>query len=316
MPIHINVAGVWKEVDKVHINVGGVWKECDDVPINVGGVWKTGLIASGPTVSGLANGNYNSSGSAPVYVGIRFHTNGAEYEYTAAGGVGSSVNTWLTSGSSSEVWVAYTKNSGTSFVGKTAGTRYQLNAIQNFYFTANAVLDYRSNNSYFTFYDAASGGNTLDTTSAATWTAEYTGGGGPCPLCCFTPDTLVGLPSGLTIPIKDVREGDTIMGVEGEQVVEEVIVRRDVPMALISFDDGTSIKASPDHPFHSEEGPASLAQTEYKNLGVPAKLKVGSRVFNQEGNWVRITRIRYVEIEPIVYTFSNSLFYADGKLVY
>jgi len=272
----------------------------------------------GPTVSALANGDYNSAGTSPVYVGIRFHTNGAEYEYTAGGGVGSAVNTWLTSGSSSEVWVAYTLNSGTSFVGKTAGTRYQLNAIQNFYFTATTVLDFRTNNSYFTFYDAASGGNTLDTTSSATWTAEYTGGGGPCPLCCFTPDTLITMADGKQMAIGNIMEGDLIRVENGIEPVTEVLTRERRAMYEVRFSDDRILRMSDDHPIYVEgKGYAAISPViEYKDLGMAKVLEIGDPVVTINSALVKVESIEQIEYPDTVYTFENSRFFANGVLVY
>ncbi len=274
--------------------------------------------AGGPTVSALANGDYNSSASSPVYVGIRFHTNGAEYEYTAAGGVGSAVNTWLTSGSSSEVWVAYTLNSGTSFVGKSAGTRYQLNAIQNFYFTATTILDFRTNNSYFTFYDAASGGNTLDTTSSATWTAEYTGGGGPCPLCCFTPDTLITMADGKQMAIGNIMEGDLIRVENGIEPVTEVLTRERRAMYEVRFSDDRILRMSDDHPIYVEgKGYAAINPViEYKDLGMAKVLEIGDPVVTINSALVKVESIEQIEYPDTVYTFENSRFFANGVLVY
>lgn len=140
------------------------------------------MIESGPKVSALANGDYNSGSSGTIYVGVKFDTDGEEYERTASGGYGSSVGTWLDAGASSEVWVEYINNTGV-FIGKSANTRYQISTDQAFYTTANSILTLRSVTCQFRFWDAASGGNTLQTTSSASWTAEYLGGGGPCSLC-------------------------------------------------------------------------------------------------------------------------------------
>ena len=46
------------------------------------------------------------------------------------------------------------------------------------------------------------------------------------------------------------------------------------------------------------------------------KLQIGDRVAILEGGWLRITSIRRVANEPYVYTLSNTLFYANGLLVY
>ena len=182
MSIDINVGGTWKTITDCGINVGGTWKTPSEIHINVAGTWKK-VWPTGPAVSALANGDYNSGSTGTIYVGVKFATDGEEYERTPIGGYGTTVGTWLDAGTSSEVWVEYIKNSGTSFVGKTPGTRYQLSSDQQFYLTATSLISYRTINCYFKFWDAATGGNLLDTTGSASWTAEHFGGGGPCSTC-------------------------------------------------------------------------------------------------------------------------------------
>lgn len=171
MPIHINVAGVWKEVDKVHINVGGVWKECDDVPINVGGVWKTGLLYSGPSVSpSTANviwEKFTSPGSA--YAIVKFDNNGIQYKNSSATStsVTTSMGTWLDSGLNSEVWIERVISSGSFNYTDSGSGRLSLATDRSFGVS-------RSSNGTttctctFNFYDAASGGNLIGTTGLRT----------------------------------------------------------------------------------------------------------------------------------------------------
>ncbi len=164
-------------------------------------------------------------------------------------------------------------------------------------------------------YDAASGGNLLATSATSTWSARRWHDA--CPLCCFTPDTPVLLASGLEVPISEVREGDMIATKDGAEPVGEVLVRFDRPMVAIQFENGDVIKASTDHPFHVKGvGPASVhPEVEYKDIGVPSKLEVGMVVQGRTRPHT-ITAIRRIEVPGPVYTFSNSLFYANGKLVY
>ncbi len=315
MGIEINVGGVWKDVTEVWINVGGVWKQCTDIPINVGGVWKTDILASGPTVSAQANGDSNYVYGGACYVGVQFNMNGLEYERNASSGsynVGA--GTWLDSGSAGDVWVAFTRTAGTMFASKVSGTRYNLVSGQSFSNTA-LLGAYKTVTGYFKFYDAASGGNTLQTTSTVSWIADSESGGG-CPLCCFTPDTLVSMERGIDVPIASVRDGDRLHTPFGVQAVGKVIVRYDVPVFPLRFSDGRTINITPDHPVQTERGPASLSQHDYKDLGVPEKLQVGDRVFTDKGTWVRLEHIGQEWKEPVVYTFDNSPFYANGLFVY
>ena len=181
MSIHIKVGSVWKEIGagNMGIKVGTVWKTPNEVHINVAGTWKK--VWPGVAVSALANGDYNGRLDAICYVGVKFDNNGNEYERTNTGSYGSSLGAWLDSGSASEVWVEYFNNTGT-FTGKTAGTRYNLATDQEFYRTRNFVGS-TTVTCQFRFWDAATGGNILQTTSSASWTAEYISSGGPCTIC-------------------------------------------------------------------------------------------------------------------------------------
>ncbi len=314
MPVHIKSGGTWREHDP-HVKVGGTWRAIKKVHVRVGGVWQE-VYTSGPTVIVAATkfiSRYNFGG--PCYAVVQVDADGDLYDNSNGANniANTSYETWLDSGLNSEVWVLATKVSGSNPVGPTLNVRHACTADRKWYVTAlgtstvNCTLDVQ-------FWDASTGGTNLDT-QTVNLSAEAEDFGG-CPLCCFTGDTLVTLECGIDVPIRDVKEGDTIMTPDGPTSVGEVIVRTNVPIFELSFADGKSVKVSPDHPFHTPQGPASLSQHEYKDLGVPGKLRVGSEIFTDSGEWTRLTKIERVANYPVVYTFSNSLFYANGLLVY
>lgn len=137
-------------------------------------VWSATNAAAGGglEVDAVADGRSNTGEAATVYSGTKWDTNGIEYEVTTYGGF-TNVNTYMVSGSSSDVWVEFTRTGGTesSFIGKSNSTRYNINVDQTFEISAPAI-ETNTIIGYFTFYDAATGGNTLDTTSGATWSAR------------------------------------------------------------------------------------------------------------------------------------------------
>ena len=106
-------------------------------------------------------------------------------------------------------------------------------------------------------------------------------------------------------------------GQNESQPVTEMIVRRDRVMYTLHFEGGTTVNASDDHPFHViGKGPASInPQGEYKTLGTPAHLEVGDYIQTQDGS-LRLDRIEPLDFRGDVYTLGNSLFYANGLLVY
>jgi hypothetical protein len=324
MPVHINVAGVWKECDSVHINVGGVWKACDDVPINVAGAWKTGLLQVDPVVTlASINGDVNSRLDNWCYAGQVFYTTGIAYEYTPSSGITAGF-TYLTAGDAADVWIMWTRTGGTLSDWDSLGggnNNVRRNITSNI---AYRLVDKISSTAggaetitgYFRAYDAASGGNLLATSSTVTYSARMWHDA--CPLCCFTPDTPVTLASGLEVPIGTVQVGDKIKTLNGTEEVQEILVRTNRPMVRIHFENGQHIDASTDHPFHVKgKGPSSVnPEVEYKDIGLPETLSVGDLVSNQNGGHNTITGLQPIEYPGQVYTFSNKLFYANGKLVY
>jgi hypothetical protein len=139
-----------------------------------------------------------------------------------------------------------------------------------------------------------------------------------CPLCCFSPGTLIAMTSVDYKKIEDIKVGDTILTSTGVRTVSEVIVREQRDMFLLEFSDGTTIEASDDHPFFvKDKGYASLNPTvPYKDIGVPAVLKVGDRVKKLAGESVRLVKVTSIPCPEKVYTFAESGFYANGLLVY
>ena len=156
----------------------------------------------------------------------------------------------------------------------------------------------------------------MQTTSSASWTAEYTGGGGPCPLCCFPPNTKIAVPGGGTVKIIDLKPGDLVSTKYGPEQVGEILVRENRPMYRLWFRDGRTLILSEDHPVLTDNGYACVNPTvEYKKLGMVNKLKVGDHVETINGLLVPVQQIeRYVYTDK-VYTLDISHFYAHGVVV-
>ena len=166
--------------------------------------------------------------------------------------------------------------------------------------------------------DAVSGNNTRY------WSIYLEALGEGCPLCCFTPDTLIRMADGSEKPIVEVQVGEFILVYDETLMsnvatpVSNVITRVDRPMYELTFEDGNSLRASEDHPLYVVgKGYASVAPTpDYKDLGLPNRLEVGDQVVNELGVPSRIIGIKPIDYTGTVYTFGNSRFYANGVLVY
>ena len=278
--------------------------------------------AAGPTVSALANGDSNSVTdfiNSECSVGVKFDTDGEEYEYNPNGTFTSTVGTWLDSGSASDVWVSFTRTSGsrTVFIGKTDATRYQISTDQAFRIEdADNGAGGQNILGVFKFYDAATGGNLLQTTSSANWFCNLTEQS--CPLCCFTPDTPILMADGKTMPIGDIRKGDLIRVENGIEPVTEVLTRERRAMYAVLFEDGRALRMSDDHPIYVEgKGWCAINPVvEYKDLGMAKTLLVGDHGLGSDGRDNKIISMMQIEYPDTVYTFANSGFFANGMLVY
>ena len=287
-----------------------------------GTAWVPLDAATGVSVSALANGDFNSNLGPPesfCRTGVQFNSNGNEYECTATGSFSQNVNTWLVSGLASQVWVEFIRTGGnkTSWSsGQANNTRYSLSTSRTFYVEDFPAGFASTITGYFRFHDAATGGNVLQTTSGATWNAWCENNS--CPLCCFTPDTLVTMANGFDMQIGSIREGDMVMTPEGPERVAEVITRVNRPMYFLQFDDDSHLKISSDHPIHVVgKGPAAInCPVDYKDLGLPAPLIAGDYAVDRFGNHRKLVFIATLEYPGTVYTLGNKAFYANGKLVY
>ena len=283
-------------------------------------------IDPGLQVSAVANGQSNEgeeTAYSAVYAGAWFGSNGQEREYTVSGSTSSLVGDWLDSGNAADVWIVFTRTAGATDwdSGHQPGTRYNLGTSRGFY-----MVDYVAGggsatiSGYFRFYDAATGGNLLERapdTGSSTWSA--TRNIVACPLCCFTPDTLVLMADNTHMPIGEIQPGDLIRVENGIEAVGEIIVRENRAMHMLTFENGSELILSDDHPiFIENKGYAAVNPVygEYKDLGVPKKLEVGDRAIDEMGRTLRITRMDEYQYRWEVYTLSNSRFFAGGVLVY
>jgi hypothetical protein len=317
MSTKINVAGVWKSPTP-KINVAGTWK-APSIKINVAGTWKS--VYSPLAVNIAVNGRFNTRLNNTCYAGAYFTSSNFQYEYTATAG-GSSLGNYVTTGSTSDVWLQWTRTGGTlsDWNSLDAGDGRVNAGTSRYWRLYRSSIGVNTIIGYWKAYDAASGGTLLDTGASGTYSATYEFES--CPTCCFVTGTMVTMGSGLEMPIERVREGDSIMvkcpvdGVLKSEAVQEIVVRERVPIFELIFEDGSTLKTSPDHPIHVKgKGYSSVHPFEYKDLGIPEQLSVGDRVTHISGPSREIKYIRFLETAPIVYTFTNMYWFANGNLV-
>ena len=284
------------------------------------------ILAATPVVTATGAGDVNSLLSQSCYAGMRFDEDGNEQHAVAtSGNFSNNGDVWLDEGSAADVWVTRSVTAG-SWNNIDPGTgRHNLVSGESFR-VFKSTPGIQSVTGSFEFFDAASGGNSLDTTASATWSAEHEFD--PCPICCFTPETPIMMESGIEIPIGKIRKGDRILvwnprlDPEEAQFGEEVtgiIDRVNRTMYRVTFEDGRYLDMSEDHPLHIEnKGPHSInPMIEYKDVGLPEILKVGDHASRLLlGTHSVVKSIEPIPYRGVVYTLENSLFYANGILVY
>jgi len=164
MSIEINIGGTWKTIDTASINVGGTWKTPDSIEINVGGTWKT-VWPTGPTVDMtyvVSNSTVNPSGTC--YANVRIGSDGNYYKSDYGGAFGTSYGAWLSSGSTSEVWVARTVTAGTLSTDGIGSGRVVCSTNRDIGVTRIAA-GLKTATVTLYFWDAATGGTLLDSKS-------------------------------------------------------------------------------------------------------------------------------------------------------
>jgi len=118
--------------------------------------------SGGLVVSPSSSAVNNTRAGADCFAGVRFHSDGSELGSTNAGVWSVSRGNWLDVGTSAEVWVERTINSGTLDWTDSGAGRLQLNTIRSFGNT-RTTNGTDTTNVKFDFYDAAAGGNLLAT---------------------------------------------------------------------------------------------------------------------------------------------------------
>ena len=285
-----------------------------------------------PTVS-LSTASVSHNIDSICYANVGYHTDGVEYQNNfGTNNFNTSRGNWKDSGDAEGAWIDHTLNSGSALYtrAQVPGTRAQCGVLNRQYRQRdlNSSSGGVSSSITVTMYSAQTGGSSLGSASFSL-TATYFNA---CPKCCFTPDTLITMAWGGVLPIKDVKVGDEIVVYDpanaatrqwSTEKVKEIITRENRAMFKVTFNDGTFLHISDDHPLHVKgQGPAAIAPTEwYKDLGDTVKtLHVGDFVTHINEDWnapaPEIVSIEYEEYLGTVYTFSNKLFIANGKVAY
>ena len=302
----------------------------------------TSNFVSAYNTGSAASYNTGSAGAYNPGVAASYNT-GVVGGYNT--GVAASYNTGVPGGYNEGVVSGYTGNNATFSPGNVAN--YVNNNVATFNaagnqtftpgnpsgFTGNNVASYNSGTQNYnpptiTSYNPTNAASYNEPTISG-YNAPSGGGGGGC---CFSGDTLITMADHSTKPINMIEIGDQILSYnfDTEELetneVAEIITRVNRVMFEYTLENGTTLKASDDHPlFVIGKGFSSmnpeLTKQGYKSLPDVGMIAVGDSLVNKNGNTIRINKIVSIDYPNIVYTLNNRYkssptFYANGVLTY
>ena len=144
---------------------------------------------------------------------------------------------------------------------------------------------------------------------------------------CFAAGTKVLLSDLTSKNIEDIRKGDCVMsfntltGSREPATVEETAAVTHCNLVTYTFEDGTSITATDDHPFLTERGWASMnpaKSANYNGFENIALIKAGDKVITEKG----VSTLQSMTVSPeskmtytIVKLSTGNAFFANGMIV-
>ena len=148
--------------------------------------------------------------------------------------------------------------------------------------------------------------------------------------CCVDGETEITMANGTTKKAKDVQIGDEVMSFNEltktfeKTTIEATITPYRSRIIEITFEDGTILKITDDHPMLSARGwicyDPEFGQASYRSLGISDEaVRVGDEIVSENGTKT-IASINVIEFEEptLVYTFklaNGQAFIANGKIV-
>lgn len=144
---------------------------------------------------------------------------------------------------------------------------------------------------------------------------------------CFPAGTKILMEDGNEKNIEDVKVGDKILGFSGDEQVVVEVLELESPVRdhiyTLAFEDGSTLELTREHPLYSEDGWKSLSpeETALENDELEVKeLRLGDKVLNSKGNYVKITGIDYAEKQVQTYNLKRvsdcNNFFANSYLAH
>ncbi len=156
-------SGSWRAITQPEVKISGAWQDVQEIEVKVGGAWQTVFMNLSVVVAPTKTIGKTSEEPTDAYAGCKVDNDGDLYESETTSSTYNwvSYETWLDGGAPSMVWVQRVIVSGTFDLdagsGRLACTTDRIFRVQvTGTGTKQCVFDLH-------FYDAASGGNHLDT---------------------------------------------------------------------------------------------------------------------------------------------------------
>ena len=166
MSIEAKASGVWHTITDPAMKVAGVWENATQVLYKIAGVWEE-VWPGDPEVSLSSSGVTNSADLPTVYAGVSYSGGVApvfEYSCNSSGSYATSRGLWLDAGDGADVWLERTINSGSLNSNDPGAGRHQMSSAWGPLEVSDSSYVGGPNTCNVTVkaYDAASGGNLLD----------------------------------------------------------------------------------------------------------------------------------------------------------
>jgi hypothetical protein len=151
--------------------------------------------------------------------------------------------------------------------------------------------------------------------------------GNPYSRSCFPAGTKVLLADRTTKVIEQISVGDEVMGFNGSEPVPVRVEALESPLrdhfCILTFDDGSSLELTQEHPLCTKDGWRSISPEstveENEDLTV-GKLEIGDQVLTETGDYRLLVNIAFVQGQVQTYNIKklsqHDNFYVNGLLAH
>ncbi len=160
--LKVKSGGSWRTITAPEVKLSGTWRAVQTIEVKSGGVWREVFSAAPAITVTLNTSDAFQGGGGTVYSGIQYKSDGNEWGSSATGTYNVSRDQWLDVGAAIDCWIERDINSGSLYYDNIGAGRVQLNVSRTMECRRTSVGIHTATVTV-RVYDAASGGNLLDT---------------------------------------------------------------------------------------------------------------------------------------------------------